>query len=95
MRRITTRYVVRNQRGEELLVPSLADLRALYAGGFLQDGADLVRRERSEEWAPVATFPALQGVREGRRESPFRVTVVVAVGMALAVAIGVMATRLW
>jgi len=95
MRRITTRYVVRNQRGEELVVPSLSDLRGLYSAGFLVDGADVVRRERATEWSPVATFPALQGVRDARRESPLRVTLVVAAGMALAVAIGVMATRLW
>lgn len=95
MRRIATRYVVRNPRGEELIVPSLSDLRALYAAGFLVDGADLIRRERSTEWTPVARFAALQGVREGRRETPLRVAVVISVGMALAVAIGVMVTRFW
>ncbi len=94
MRRITTRYVVRNQRGEELVVPSLADLRTLYACGFLVDGADLVRRERSTEWTPVASFGALQGVRE-RRQSPLRVAIVIAVALALAVAIGIMTTLFW
>lgn len=94
MRRITTRYVVRNQRGDELVVPSLADLRSLYAAGFL-DGADLVRRERSTDWSPVDSFHALQGVREGRRESPRRAAIVLAVGMALAIAIGVVTTRFW
>jgi putative N-acetylmannosamine-6-phosphate epimerase len=93
--KITTRYVVRNQSGDELIVPSLSDLRALYAGGFLVDGADLVRRERSAEWTPVARFAALQGVRDGRRETPLRVAMVISVGMVLAVAIGLMITRLW
>jgi len=92
MRRVTTRYVVRNARGEELLVPSLADLHVLYAHGFLEDG-DLVRQERSDRWIPAGRFPALHGVREARRESPAKVAMVVAALMALAFALGLLFAR--
>jgi cytochrome c551/c552 len=92
MTRITTRYVVRNARGEELVVPSLSDVHALYAGGFLED-ADLVRQERSDRWTPAGELPALHGVRQRRRESPLRVTAVVAALMALALALGIMFAR--
>jgi hypothetical protein len=86
------RYVVRNSRGEQLLVPSLADLHALYVHGFLLDG-DLVRQERSEHWIPAGRFPALHGVREQRTESPAKVAMLVAALMVLAVALGLLFTR--
>lgn len=89
MIRITTRYVVRNTLGEELVVPSLSDLHALYTHGFIQDG-DLVRQERSTQWIPVARFPALHGVREARAESPAKVAVLVAALMAVALAVGLL-----
>ncbi len=92
MSRIKTRYVVRNSRDEELLVPSLADLHALYTHGFIVDG-DLVRQERSYQWVPVGRFPALRGVRERRSESPARVAMLVAMLMALAVALGLIFAR--
>lgn len=92
MIRITTRYVVRNERGEELIVPSLSDLHALYVHGFLQDH-DLVRQERSEHWIPVGRFPALHGVREGRVESPSRVAMLAAALMAIALAVGLLLAR--
>jgi hypothetical protein len=88
MTRITTRYVVRNARGEELVVPSLEDLHELYESGFLTDD-DEVRRERSYQWTPVRAFPALHGVREARRASPIRVVV-----LALAVAVLALAVKL-
>ncbi len=92
MIRITTRYVVRNARGEELVVPSLADLHALYTHGFLEDG-DLVRQERSEGWVPAGRFPALHGVREARAESPAKVAALVAALMAVAIAVGLILAR--
>jgi hypothetical protein len=92
MIRITTRYVVRNARDEELIVPSLADLHALYTHGFISDG-DLVRQERSQQWIPVARFPALHGVRERRAESPAKVAMVVVALTAVAVAIGLLFAR--
>jgi hypothetical protein len=92
MIRITTRYVVRNARDEELLVPSLADLHALYTHGFILDG-DLVRQERSNRWVPVARFPALHGVRETRAESPAKVAMLFAALMALALGLGLLFAR--
>ncbi len=92
MTRITTRYVVRNASREELVVPSLADLHALYSHGFIQDG-DLVRQERSSVWTPVARFPALHGVRESRAESPAKVAVLIAAAMAVALGLGLLLGR--
>ncbi len=89
MTRIKTRYVVRNADGEELVVPSLDDLRALYTQGFLDDG-DEVRQERAEAWSRVGQFSALHGVREGRRESPARVGAIALALLALATALGIM-----
>jgi hypothetical protein len=92
MIRITTRYVVRNSRQEELLVPSLADLHTLYTHGFILDG-DLVRQERSREWVPVARFPALHGVRVRRAETPAKVAMLLAAVMALALGLGLLFSR--
>ncbi len=92
MTRITTRYVVRNARHEELVVPSLSDLHALYTHGFILDG-DLVRQERSEQWILVSRFPALHGVRERRAESPAKVAIVVAALMAVALVVGLLLAR--
>jgi hypothetical protein len=92
MTRAPMRYVVRNPRGEELLVPSLQDLHELYSSGFVQDD-DLVRQERAEHWIPAGRFPALHGVRERRAESPARVAMLVAALMALAIGIGLLLSR--
>lgn len=90
--RPSTRYVIRNSQGQELVCPSLADLHALYAQGFLADD-DLVRAERSDRWMPAGTMPALRGARE-RRVSPRRIALVVAGGAALAVAMALVARAL-
>jgi hypothetical protein len=87
-----TRYVVRNRRSEELLVPSLDDLRALYQQGFLDD-ADQVRQERAERWTTMGQFPALHGVREGRFENPTRAGILLAALVALGAALGLLFAR--
>jgi len=85
------RYFVRNARGEELTCPTLGDLAALYAQGFLEDH-DLVRAERSERWVPAGKLPALRGLRERRRE-PWKVTALLAAAMVLALALAVLLGR--
>jgi hypothetical protein len=93
VRRFTTRYRVRNARGEELVVPSLGDLHALYVHGFLQDD-DLVRQERAEQWTRAGDFDALQGVRERRSErSPAKLAMLVAALAALAIGLGILLAR--
>ncbi len=92
MTAIKTRYVVKNDRGEELVVPTLEDLHQLYAHGFLSDG-DLVRQERSEKWTEVAHFHALHGVREARREPPAKVWTLILAMLVLALAIGILVAR--
>ncbi len=89
MTRIKTRYVVRNERGEELVVPSLDDLRALYSQGFLAD-RDQVRQERSQTFTPLLHFSALRGVREARRASPARVGAIAFALLMLATALGIL-----
>jgi hypothetical protein len=76
------RYLVRNARGEELVVPSLPVLHDLYEHGFLSDD-DLVRAETSTRWIAVRSMPALHGVRE-RRADPRTLLVLVAAAVALA-----------
>lgn len=82
------RYFVRNARGEELACPSLSDLAALYAQGFLEDH-DLVRAERSQRWVPAGQLPALRGLRERRRE-PWKVTALLAAVAILALALALL-----
>ncbi len=79
------RYVVRNEKGEELTCPSLADLHALYRQGFVSDD-DLVRPERAERWTRIGDFPALRGER-GRRAEPRQVLLLVAAAAVLALGI--------
>ncbi len=76
------RYRVRNARGEELVVPSLAVLHDLYEHGFLADD-DLVRSETSTRWVRAGSLPALHGVRE-RRADLRKVALLVFAGLALA-----------
>jgi hypothetical protein len=87
--RASTRYVIRGQRGEELVCPSLADLHALYAQGFLSDD-DLVRPESSPRWTPVGQLPALRGVRE-RRADPRKMMLVLAAVAILVAALALLA----
>ena len=91
MTRPATRYVVKNARGEELVVPSLPDLHALYVHGFLAED-DLVRQERSQAWLRAGDMPALHGVRELRRD-PRRILAIVAAVVALAAALGMLLRR--
>ena len=78
------RYFVRNSRGEELTVPSLADLVGLYNQGFVED-EDYVRAESAERWVKAGRMPALAGVRLRRREPGYLLQVL------LLAAIGVVA----
>ncbi len=82
------RYVIRSPDGKELLCPSLADLHALYAQGFLSD-EDLVRAESSQRWLPAGSMPALRGVRE-RRADPRKVALVLAAAAILTVALALL-----
>jgi hypothetical protein len=80
------RYFVRNQRGEELIVPSLADLHGLYSQGFLEDD-DYVRAESADRWVKAGRMPALAGVRLKRREpgNLLQVLLLAAIGVAAVV----------
>ncbi len=82
--RSSRRYHVRNDRGEELVCPSLADLAALYSQGFLEDH-DLVRPEGSDRWVPAGRLPALRGLREkGRDRGKMAALLVAALVLGLA-----------
>lgn len=83
------RYHVRNQQGEELVVPSLTDLHCLYTHGFVDDEDD-VRAETAERWVKAGSMPALAGVRHGRGE-PRKLLLLLAAAIAL-VALLVMLT---
>lgn len=81
------RYFVKNDRGEELVVPSLTDLVGLYTQGFLED-EDFVRAETSERWVKAGSMPALAGIRLRRREpARFQMLLLAAIGL-VAVAVG-------
>jgi hypothetical protein len=82
------RYLVRNARGEELLVPSLPVLHDLYQHGFLADD-DLVRAETSSRWVRAGSLPALHGVRE-RRADPRKVAILVAAAAVLTAAVALL-----
>jgi hypothetical protein len=85
------RYVVRNALGEELVVPSLADLHDLYANGFVEDD-DLVRAETAERWTKAGRMPALGGVRLRRRE-PRKVLYLALAALALTAGIAILLLR--
>ena len=82
------RYVIRDLDGRELLCPSLADLHALYAQGFLSD-EDLVRPETSQRWIPAGSMPALSSVRE-RKGDPRKAALVLAAAAVLTVALALL-----
>jgi hypothetical protein len=92
MSRAAMRYRVRNADGEELVVPTLADLHRLYADGFFSD-EDLVRAETSDRWVRAGAMRALQGVREQRAEDPRKVTWLILALVALATGIGILLSR--
>jgi hypothetical protein len=62
-----TRYLVKDRDGRELTVPSLGDLAALHASGFLGDD-DLVRQERATRWVRAGDMPALRRREDRRRD---------------------------
>jgi hypothetical protein len=79
------RYHVRNPKGEELVVPSLADLVGLYNQGFV-DEEDEVRAESSARWVRAGRMPALAGIRQRRREpGRFRFLLLAAIGVVVVV----------
>ncbi len=82
------RYVIRDQEGQELVCPSLADLHALYSQGFLSDD-DLVRMEGSQRWVPAGTMPALHGVREGKTD-PRKAAILLAAAIVLTLALALL-----
>jgi hypothetical protein len=86
------RYRVRSARGEELVVPNLAVLHDLYDHGFLGDD-DLVRAETSDRWIRAGALPALQGVRERRRD-PRAVLILALAAIALTGGIALLARLL-
>jgi len=73
------------------VVPSLADLVALYESGFLGD-EDLVRAESSAVWTRCGEMSALHGVRERRRD-PRRVGLLLVALVALAAGLGLLLAR--
>ncbi len=85
------RYFVRNAEGQELVVPSLADLHALYDQGFLAD-EDLVRAETADRWIRAGAMPALHGVRL-RRADPKKVWLLVAAAVAFAAGVALLLAR--
>ncbi len=85
------KYFVKNPRGDELVCPTLADLAALYAHGFLEDD-DLVRAERSQRWQRAGDLPALRGLKERRRE-PWKVMALLAAAAVLVLAVALLAGR--
>jgi hypothetical protein len=85
-------YRVRSVDGKELVVPSLAVLHDLYDHGFLGDD-DLVRAETSERWVRAGALPALQGVRERKRD-PRTVLILVLAAIALTGGIALLARLL-
>lgn len=85
------KYYVKNPRGDELVCPTLADLAALYAHGFLEDD-DLVRAERSHRWQRAGDLPALHGLKERRRE-PWKVMALLVAATVLVLAVALLVGR--
>jgi hypothetical protein len=85
------RYLVRDPGGQELVVPTLRDLVALYEGGFLGD-EDLVRPESSAVWTRCGAMEALHGARE-RRRRPRRTGLLLIALVVLAAALGLLMAR--
>ncbi len=85
------RYHVKDADGRELVVPTLADLHALYDRGFLAD-EDLVRSETSDRWVRAGAMPALSGVRL-RRADPRKMLYVLLSAIALVAALALLLAR--
>jgi hypothetical protein len=85
------RYLVRDGSGNELTVPSLSTLHALYEQGFLGDD-DLVRKESSDRWVRAGNLPALHGARHRRRD-PRIVLAILFAAVALVAAFALLAAR--
>ncbi len=83
------RYVIRDAEGKELVCPTLADLHALYAQGFVGDD-DLVRPESSQRFTRAGTMLALRGVRE-RRVDHRKALLVLAAAAVLVFALALLA----
>jgi hypothetical protein len=81
-------YRVRNTAGEELVVPSLTVLHDLYDHGFFSD-TDLVRAENATLWVRAGAHPALQGVRERKRD-PRAVAALLFAAVALVAALALL-----
>ena len=92
MRRLPSkRYLVRSPDGRELVCPSLADLHALYTQRFLSDD-DQVKPEGALLWQPIGRMPALNGVREVRRD-PRRMALLLAATLAVGLAAALLLRR--
>jgi hypothetical protein len=91
VRRARRRYLVKGADGRELVCPSLADLHALYAQGFLTDD-DLVRAEGADAWVPLGRMEALHGVRDTKHD-PRRMLLLLAAAAALSLGIWLLARR--
>jgi hypothetical protein len=85
------RYFVRNPNGEEVVVPTLGDLHALYSQGFVAD-EDLVRAETSDRWVRAGAMPALHGVRL-RRTDPRKLWLLVLAAAVLAAGVALLVAR--
>ena len=83
------RYYVKNERGEELVVPSLSDLAGLYNQGFVDD-EDYVRAETSDRWVKAGRMPALAGIRHRQREPGRFQLLLLASIVVVAIAVGAM-----
>lgn len=85
------RYLVRSADGRELVCPTLQDLHALYAQGFLADD-DQVRAEGGDAWVPAGSFTPLRGLSE-QRGDPRRVLLLLLAAAALALGLWLLVHR--
>ncbi len=86
------RYLVKAQgEGGELTFGSLAELRTLYAQGFVAP-EDLVRPEDSERWVRADRLSGLRGA-EPRSTSETRMALRLGLAIALSVVVGILALK--
>lgn len=79
------RYEVKHDENQ-LVFGSLAELKALYAQGFVE-GADMVRPEGSERWVRADHMPALR-VASSRVNQGTRSFALIAVGVLFSAVVG-------